>query len=122
MKYSDRQRLQKIYDYATQLQTTVKELHITEKELLTTVHLQWLVTTPLYNMGEHASHLSPEFKACHSEIEWTLIAGLRHHLVHDYDGTNWLTITEIIFDDLPVLIEQLEKLKSKNFQDNSITE
>jgi len=42
--------------------------------------------------------------------------------VHDYDGTNWLTITEIIFDDLPVLIEQLEKLKSKNFQDNSITE
>ena len=58
MKYSDRQRLQKIYDYATQLQTTVKELHI----------------------------------------------------------------TEIIFDDLPVLIGKLEKLKSKNFQDNSITE
>ncbi len=38
-----------------------------------------------------------------------MISGLRHRLVHDYDGTNWNIIVEVIFDELPVLIEQLKR-------------
>lgn len=36
-----------------------------------------------------------------------MIAGLRHRLVHDYDGTNWNIIAEVVFEELPILIEQL---------------
>ena len=52
--------------------------------LLTDYALQWLVTTPLYNIGEHVYNLSDEFKEVHSDIPWGMIAGLRHRLVHDY--------------------------------------
>ena len=37
------------------------------------------------------------------------IAGLRHRLVHDYDGTNWNIISEVVFEELPILIKQLER-------------
>lgn len=46
----------------------------------------------------------------HNEIQWAMIAGLRHRLVHDYDGTNWNIIVNVVFEELPDLIEQLEKL------------
>ena len=49
-------------------------------------------------------------KEAHSEIPWSMISGLRHRLVHDYDGTNWNIIVEVVFEELPVLIEELQKL------------
>ena len=108
MKYSDRQRVQKIYDYAARLQEYILKNSIEKEALMTQLPLQWLVTTPLYNMGEHSHNLTPEYKAKHSEILWAMIAGLRHRLVHDYDGTNWNIIAEVVFEELPILIRQLE--------------
>ena len=43
--------------------------------LLTQLPLQWLVTTPLYNMGEHCHNLSAAYKVKHGEIPWAMIAG-----------------------------------------------
>ncbi len=34
-------------------------------------------------------------------------------LVHDYEGTNWQMIVEVVFEDIPALLVQLEKLVSK---------
>ena len=39
-----------------------------------------------------------------------MIAGLRHRLVHNYDGTNWNIIADVVFEELPVLAEQIRKL------------
>lgn len=39
-----------------------------------------------------------------------MISGLRHRLVHDYEGTNWQMIVEVVFEDIPALLVQLEKL------------
>ena len=63
MKYTDQQRLQKIADSIATLRNAVDELHITEDKLLTDTPTQWLVTTPLYKIGEHAWQMSPEYKA-----------------------------------------------------------
>ncbi len=65
---------------------------------------------PLYNIGEHVYNLSSEYKEVHNEIQWAMIAGLRHRLVHDYDGTNWNIIADVVFEELPILINQLEKI------------
>ena len=110
MKYSDEQRIQKIYENAEKLLNYIREHEITRDALLNDYALQWLVTTPLYNIGEHVYYLSAEYKESHPEIEWFMIAGLRHRLVHDYDGTNWNIIAEVVFKELPVLIEQIRKL------------
>ena len=116
MKYTDQQRLQKIYDYSVKLLETIETLRITSDKLLSDVPSQWLVTTPLYNIGEHVSHLSADLKAAHSTVPWELISGLRHRLVHDYDGTNWNLIVKIIFRDIPILIDQIESFKEKKFE------
>ena len=110
MKYSDQQRIKKIYENAVKLHEYIVAHQIKKADLLTEIPMQWLVTTPLYNIGEHVYNLSNEYKEAHSEIQWAMIAGLRHRLIHDYDGTNWNIIVNVVFEELPVLIVQLEKL------------
>ena len=110
MKYSDQQRVQRIYDNAVKLYQYIKDNQVKKEDLLKETALQWLVTTPLYNIGEHVYNLSKDYKAAHPDIQWTMIAGVRHRLVHDYDGTNWNIIADVVFDELPILINQLKEL------------
>lgn len=69
-----------------------------------------MVTTPLYNIGEQVYALSEEYKITHDDIPWSMISGLRHRLVHNYDGTNWNIIADVVFEELPILLEQLKNL------------
>ena len=110
MKYTDEQRIQKIYEKAVQLNAYLVENSITEEQLLSEYSLQWLVTTPLYNIGEHVYYLSDEFKSQHDEIEWNMIADLRHRLVHEYEGTNWKIIAKVVVEEIPILISQLKDI------------
>ena len=45
-----------------------------------------------------------------SDIPWSMISGLRHRLVHNYDGTNWNIIADVVFEELPILVKQLKTL------------
>lgn len=110
MKYSEEQRIKKIYENAVKLHEYIISNKIKKEDLLIDVPLQWLVTTPLYNIGEHVYNLSSEYKKAHSEIQWAMVSGLRHRLVHDYDGTNWNIIADVVFEEVPALIEELEKI------------
>ena len=71
-------------------------------------------------MGEHCHNLSAEYKVKYGEIPWAMIAGLRHRLVHDYDGTNWNIISEVVFEELPILIEQLRACLTENENTNDV--
>ena len=71
---------------------------------------QWAVTTPLYNIGEQVYKISNELKKENSEIPWSVVSGLRHRLVHDYDGINWSIIVEVVFDEMDNFIKLIEKL------------
>ena len=84
--------------------------NITSEKICGEEPLQWTVTTPLYNIGEHVYNLSDEFKKAHSEIPWIKIAGLWHRLVHHYEDTNWIVICAIIFDVLPEFLEEIKDL------------
>ena len=117
MKYSDEQRIEKILYYATRLQKYISEKNITKEKILNEVELQWLVTTPLYNIGEYVYNLSKEYKSEHKNVEWNMISGLRHRLVHDYDGKNWNIIVEVVFEELPIFIEQIKNSDSVEVKD-----
>ncbi len=58
MKYTDYQRLQKIYENISKLQEYISQRNVTKDELLNDYALQWLVTTPLYNIGEHVYNMT----------------------------------------------------------------
>ena len=110
MKKSDKERLKKIITTWEDLQKQMKIHKITAEVLLEDEYSQWAVTTPLYNIGEQVYQLSPEFKQSHPEQPWNMVAGLRHRLVHDYDGINWSIIVEVVYEDMNPFVQSLKEI------------
>lgn len=110
MKKSDNQRIKKIIDIWSSLQLQIKEHSITKENLLNDEFLQWAVTTPLYNIGEQVYKISDDTKKQYPEIIWSVVAGLRHRLVHDYEGINWNIIVEVIFDEMDDFVNSIKKI------------
>ena len=110
MKYSDQQRVAKMRETVEKLLRYVSEEGITPDRIFAEETIQWTVTTPLYNIGEHAANLTEDFKSLHPDIPWVKIAGLRHRLVHHYEDTNWIVICAIIYDVLPPFLDALKTL------------
>ena len=108
MNRSDVARLKKVIDTWHALQAQLEARGITREMLLVDEFSQWAVTTPLYNIGEQVYSLSKELKAQYPDIPWSVVAGIRHRLVHDYDGVNWSIIVEVIYDEMPGFIETIE--------------
>ena len=113
MKYSDLQRVQKIYSTTCKLLSYLETASVSPQEVLSQEPLQWTITTPLYNIGEHAYYLSDAFKATYSDVPWAKISGLRHRLVHNYDDTNWTLTVPILFDVLPEFKMSIEEILKK---------
>ena len=110
MKHSDSERLQKILRYGEEINEEIRTRSISKEQLLSDRFIQWALTTPLYNIGEHTYGLSQELTARYSDVPWKKVAGLRHRLVHNYDDTNWLIIAEVVFADLPQYMEQIRDI------------
>ncbi|MCI5735039.1 MAG: HepT-like ribonuclease domain-containing protein [Eubacterium sp.] len=110
MKKSDNERIKKIIDIWSSLQLQIKEHSITKENLLNDEFLQWAVTTPLYNIGEQVYKISDDTKKQYPEIIWSVVAGLRHRLVHDYEGINWNIIVEVIFDEMDDFVNSIKKI------------
>lgn len=110
----DTYRLERIYVICEQLLTVVKQKPITREMVLNDLETQWLITTPLFNIGEQANCLSQEFCADHPDVPWSQIAGLRHRLAHNYEGTNWNIICSVLFDELPKLVSQIGKIQKES--------
>ena len=41
-----------------------------------------------------------------------MVAGLRHRLVHDYDGINWTIIVEVLFQDMEPFVASVREIVS----------
>ena len=115
MKKSDIERLKKIVSLWEALSGEIVQRGITRELLLTEQFSQWAVTTPIYNIGEQVYQLSPEFKREYPHIPWSVVSGLRHRLVHDYDGINWSLIADVIFDDMEPFVMQVREILRTQF-------
>ena len=58
MKYSDQQRIEKIRETTEKLLNYAQREQITPEKICNEETIQWTVTTPLYNIGEHVYNLS----------------------------------------------------------------
>ena len=113
MRRGDRYRLERMAELGDLLLATIAEEGITTESLQGDYRQQWLVSTPLYNIGEQAHCISSELKEAHPEIEWRGVSGLRHRLVHDYEGTNWALIASVVADELPALVRGVRAILSE---------
>jgi len=74
---------------------------------------QSAVLHQLMVMGEAAKRLSPDFRARHSEIPWSLVAGMRDKLIHGYDIVDLDEVWRTAVVDVPDLLTSLEPLLPK---------
>jgi uncharacterized protein with HEPN domain len=60
-------------------------------------------------VGEAASRVSADERAKCPGIPWTQIVALRNRLIHGYDNVDFDILWQIVTQDLPALIAELEK-------------
>lgn len=61
------------------------------------------------SIGEAATGVSGPRRATFAAIPWNQIIGTRHRLVHDYRAIDHEILCAILQNDLPSLVELLEK-------------
>lgn len=82
---------------------TKEEFDSDEKLRLAVIHLLQII-------GEAAGRISIEFCNKHPEIPWKAIIGMRNKVVHDYLGVDENIVWDTATNELPQLINKLEKL------------
>ncbi len=107
-RYSDDERIASTLALGDEMAKALRDLSVTEEALDTDTRLQWLVSTPLMQIGEHCTKISSEVTVLMPEVEWDRAAGMRHILVHDYLGTEWSIIYTTITSDIPRLISDIK--------------
>lgn len=61
-------------------------------------------------VGEAASRVSKQYQTDHPQIPWSAMIGMRNRLVHAYFDINLKILWQTTQEDLPSLIEALNKL------------
>ena len=61
-------------------------------------------------IGEAARLVSNETKAKHTSILWSVISGMCNRIIHEYFNIDLSIVWDTIRDDIPPLIEQLERI------------
>lgn len=64
-------------------------------------------------IGEAATHIPGKIREKHQSIPWRLIISTRNRLIHGYLGIDNDTLWSIIKDDIPALLDELNKLRSR---------
>jgi len=66
-------------------------------------------------IGEATKQISPKLKEKSPTIPWKMIAGTRDRLIHGYFGVNIDIVWEIATIDVPVLEQEIKKIKKEYF-------
>jgi uncharacterized protein with HEPN domain len=64
----------------------------------------------LLDIGEQTKRITSVTRALDQSIPWSLIAKMRDHIAHHYDGINIKTVYETAVQDVPELREKVLKL------------
>ncbi len=106
----DERKLRRILEVISQVKDCVERNDITEEQILDDRDTQWMLSMPLAEIGEQVYALSKEFKQSHPEGEWSYISGMRHRLVHNYEGISFAFVAEAVFTDLADLAQRIESI------------
>lgn len=81
---------------------------MTREEFLDDPKTQSSVLYQLLVLGEAVKRLSGEFRNQRADLPWSLIAGMRDHLIHAYDTVDWEEVWRTVTNDVPGLLAKIE--------------
>jgi len=61
-------------------------------------------------IGESSNRVSDEVKLKYPELPWHKMRGLRNRIVHNYDNIDYMIIWNVLKNEIPKLIEQVEAI------------
>ena len=108
MYRDDRLRLKHMLDAATQARDFAKDKR--RNDLESEPMLLHALVRLIEIIGEAANGISSDFQNNHPEIPWIDIISMRNRLIHRYFDINLDVVWKTIDHDIPMLIEQLNKL------------
>jgi uncharacterized protein with HEPN domain len=81
---------------------------VTKEAFLDDPKTQSSVLYQLLVIGEAVKRLAQEYRARRSDVPWSLIAGMRDHLIHAYDTVDWEEVWKTATRDVPDLLARIE--------------
>lgn len=66
-------------------------------------------------IGEATKRLSQDYRQQHPEIPWRNLAGMRDVLVHEYDQIDLDIVWNVVCQEIPTLLTQLQSLIPSEF-------
>ena len=97
-----------IVNAARLIQAFIQDM--TKEEFLADLKTQSAVLHQATVMGEAVKRLSPAFRERHPILLWTLMAGMRDHLIHGYDAVDLEEVWKTAAHDVPEVRGKLEPL------------
>ena len=64
----------------------------------------------MITVGEAVSQLPPELLKREPTVDWSRVTGIRHVLVHDYDGVDQERVLNAVRHHLPATLDAIERL------------
>lgn len=107
---TDKERIKKAISKWDKLKEVLKERDISLSNINDDELIQWIVTVPIYNIGEQIYNISNDLKENYPDLPWREVSGLRHRLVHDYDDIKWDMIKRIMEEEMDPFINQLREI------------
>ncbi len=77
---------------------------------------QFAIARAVEIIGEAANNITDDFQAAHPQIAWAEIKGMRNRLAHAYFDINLEILWVAVQDELPPLVEELQKIVPENDQ------
>jgi uncharacterized protein with HEPN domain len=59
---------------------------------------------------KQARRISEETQAAYPDLPWSDMVGMRNIMIHEYDDVDLVIVWETVNNDLPPLIDALEKI------------
>ncbi len=111
MHVDDRTRLQHMLDASRDALTFVRGKKVSD--LARDKQLTLALFKCIEIIGEAANRISVATREGHPEVPWANIIGMRNRLVHVYFDVDAELVFETVRDELPPLIEKIERIVKK---------